>query len=131
MDLEEYSKSNGSKDVKLSVCRLNSKLLEDYWRQKDNEFGCHSALTLRYFLLSLELDELKKQKSKCHVFSSDEVNLLPSMDSCSTSKSGLFQSIFLILFDLLYVDIKKLMNSSKYSIVSNSFQNISFWIILR
>ena len=101
MDLEEYSKSNGCKDVKLSVCRLNSKLLEDYWRQKDSEFGCNSALALRYFLLSVELDELKKQKSKCHVFRSDEVNLLPSMDSCSTSKSGLFQSIFHTLFDLL------------------------------
>ena len=101
MDLEEFSTSNGCKDVKLSVCRLNSKLLEDYWRQKDNEFGCNSALALRYFLLSLELDELKKQKSKCHVFRSDEVNLLPSMDSCSTSKSGLFQSIFHTLFDLL------------------------------
>ena len=99
MDLEESRKSNGCKDVKLSVCRLNSKLLEDYWKQKDNELGCNSALALRYFLLSLELDELKKQKSKCHVFSSDEVNLLPSMDSCSTRKSGLFQSFFNILFD--------------------------------
>ena len=94
MDLEESSKSNGCKDLKLSVCRLNSKLLEDYWKQKENEFGFNSALTLRYFLLSLELDELKKQKSKCHVFHSDEVNLLPSMDSCSTSKSGVFSSYF-------------------------------------
>ena len=100
MDLEESSKSNGCKDLKLSVCRLNSKLLEDYWKQKDNEFGFNSALTLRYFLLSLELDELKKQKSKCHVFHSDEVNLLPSMDSCSTSKSGFFLAIFHILLDI-------------------------------
>ena len=102
MDLEEYSKSNGCKDVKLSVCRLNSKLLEDYWRQKDNEFGCNSALALRYFLLSVELEELKKQKSKCHVFRSDEVNLLPSMDSCSTSKSGFILANFLVDFCILF-----------------------------
>ena len=82
----------GSKELKLTICRLNSKRLEDYLEQKDN---CNSALTLRYFLLWLELDELKKQKSNCHVFAGDEINLLPTNDACSTNLSGLFCHFFI------------------------------------
>ena len=104
MNLEQSSESNGCKDVKLSLSRLNPKLLKDYLLQKDDECGCNSALTLRYFLLSLELDELKKQKNKCHVLHSDEINLLPSLDSCSPSKSGLFYLFFKVCDKIVEID---------------------------
>ena len=65
MESDQTNGPYGGKELKLTICRLNSKRLEDYLEQKDN---CNSALTLRYFLLWLELDELKKQNSNCHVF---------------------------------------------------------------
>ena len=90
MESDQLGSSLPNKELKLPMYRLNSKLLEDYL----NQIGCNSALSLRYFLLCLELDELKKQKSNYHVFQEDEVNLLPSIDSCSNTNSGLFCEFF-------------------------------------
>ena len=91
MESDQLGSSLPNKELKLPMYRLNSKLLEDYL----NQIGCNNALSLRYFLLCLELDELKKQKSKSRVFQGDEINLLPSIDSCSNTNSGLFCEFFI------------------------------------
>lgn len=66
-----------TREVKLKICRLDSKLLEEYLEMKDSEI---SALKLRYFLLCLELESLKKAEKNL-IFQADEINLLPLNDS--------------------------------------------------
>ena len=68
-------------DLRLSLCRINPVLLNKYIEEQDNLL----PMDLRYQLLLIELDELKRfrewRQNDNYVFNESMVNLLPLCDS--------------------------------------------------
>ena len=66
------------RDVKLSLNRINHRLLQDYLNAQDVKSTC---LDLRYHLLMIELDEVRQSRehneNHLFVFNQSEINLLP------------------------------------------------------
>ena len=82
---------SNAQNMKISLCRINNDLLENYLNAQDS---CSTSLDMRYHLLLLELDEIRRfrecQKKYACVFSQREINLLPFCDDVQRQSSHYF-----------------------------------------